>query len=151
MKSKIIFYLLLVSGLAQADNFFEKVKVIGFQCNYGKVAIELRSFEYNRILFLSENESGNPKYFEMLEGQCIGLIKNLGLRLNGKIFDLNFETQVYSRKEQVYVPPRNPCRFGRTKCNDEGSYIEKIFKYQSIETFVDGYRFFNEQKIGQKL
>lgn len=148
MKLNIVALLIFASGIAQAESTTEKVRVTGFHCDYGKAAIELRSFEQDHVLFLATNESGNPKYFEMLDDQCRGLIKNLNLRLNGKIFDLDFRTERFSRTEQVYIPPRNPCRPGRTKCDDEGSSVEKTFEYERTETFIDGFRFFNEQKSG---
>jgi hypothetical protein len=146
MKFYIIALLVFASGIAKAESFSEKVRVTGFNCDSGKAVIQLRSFEQDRTLYLASNESGAPKHFEMLEEHCRGLIKNLKARLNGKIFDLNFLNERFSRTEYVYVPPRNPCRPGRTKCDDEGSYVEKTFEYQRTETLVNGYRFFSEQK-----
>ncbi|HWU45073.1 MAG TPA: hypothetical protein VN132_16585 [Bdellovibrio sp.] len=149
MKFNIIALLLLASGIAQADSFTEKVKVTGFHCDYGKPAIELRSLQQDRVLFLAQNESGEPQYLKMREGECQGMIQNLGNRLNGKIFDLNFETQQFSRTEKVYVPPPNPCEGHHTKCDDRGSYIDQTFEYLRTESLIDGSRFFNEQKTGQ--
>lgn len=149
MKFYIIVLLLFVTGITNAESFSEKVKVTGFQCDSGKAAILLRSFEQDRGLYFAANETGAPKYFVMLDEHCNGLIKNLNARLKGRIFDLAFETERYSRTELVYEPPHNPCRPGRTKCDDEGSYYEKKFEYERIETLIDGYRFFFEAKVIQ--
>lgn len=148
MKLSIVALLVFISGIAQAEGFIEKVRITGLHCDYDKVAIELKSFEQDRVLFLAENESGEPKYFKMLEDQCRGLIKNLGIRLNGKIFDLNFKMDRVLRTELVYVESKNPCGPRQTKCDDKGSSVEKTFEYENTEAFIDGFRFFSEQKMG---
>ncbi len=149
------FYLLLSltlmrSGMAQAENFSEQIKITGFHCDYGQAAVELRSLKNDRVLYLAENDTGTPRPFQMFEEHCEGLIKNLSAKLKGQILEARFQAEDFSRKEQVSIPPENPCRPGRTKCDDEGSSVEKIFQYERIETSIDGYRFFNETKIGEQ-
>lgn len=141
---KILAFLIFISGIAQADSFSEKVKIIGFRCQSGKAAVELRSFEQDRILFLADSDFGEPKYLEMSNVHCEGLVRNLHGGLAGKILDVNFKVDRFLRTEQVYIPPRNPCRPGRTKCDDEGYYIEKTFEYERTVTLIEGYRFFGE-------
>ncbi len=148
-KYLILIGLAFLSLSAQAENFSERVKINGFRCDYGKAAIHLRSLEEDRVLYLAKNLDGEPKALEMLEQHCKGLIKNMGNGFTGKILDVDFHTDTFSRKESVYVPPRNPCRPGRTKCDDEGDYVERTFNYLRTETAIDGYRFFSEERIGQ--
>ncbi len=151
MKLNIIVLLILVSGVTHAESTVERVRISGFHCDYGKAAVELRSLGQDRILYLASNEPGDPKYFRVLGEQCAGLVKNLGLRLGGRIFDLSFDIVKFSRKEEVRVSPRNSCRLRRPTCDDEGSSVERTFEYERTETFVDGFRFFSEQRTGLRL
>lgn len=139
---------MFVSGHAQAEDFSERTKVIGFECNDGKAAIQLRSFESDRVLYLAEDKTGEPHFLQVHPEYCEGLIKNLRARLTGKIFEADFRTERFLRKGRVYVPPRNPCglRGRRLKCEDDGHFVEKILQYERIETVIDEFRFFNEQR-----
>lgn len=144
-KFLILAGLVFLSLSAQAENSSERVRVNGFRCDYSKAGIHLRSLEEDRVLYLAKNLHGEPKALTMLEQHCNALIKNLSNKLAGRILDVDFHTDTFSRKEFVYVPPRNPCRPGRTKCEDEGEYVEKTFNYRRTETVIDGYRFFSEE------
>lgn len=147
MKRYLILAAITLAAItSKADDFSEQAKVAGFRCDYGKAVLHLRSLEADRALYLASNTEGEPKPFEMLEEHCKGLIKNLGNRLTGKVLDVDFQVDTFSRKESVYVPPRNPCRPGRTKCDDEGDYVERIFNYVRTQTVIDGYRFFSEER-----
>lgn len=149
MKRYLILAAITLAAItSKADDFSERAKVAGFRCDYGKAVIHLRSLEADRALYLASNAGGDPRALEMLEEHCKGLIKNLSNRLKGKILDADFHTETFSRRESIYVPPRNPCRPGRTKC-DEGDYVEKTFSYLRTETIIDSYRFFSEERVGQ--
>ncbi len=141
----------LATATAQSETQTERVKITGLYCDGGKVVIALRSFEKDRNLFLAKDIQGEPEPFELRDEYCRSLSRNMEARLKGKIQEVDFQIDRFSKVETIPLPPHNPCRPGHTKCDDQGDYADRVFDYERTEAFINGYRFFNQVRIERSL